>query len=604
MDSGSKVSSNEEKSYHIELENGLRKHQSLEEYEAHLGRPTTTKEKERWQQITAQGTTLHTVPTTEFTENPITFSFVMTMMGFSMTFIVAEVVPLFMITLFTVIAYDLGAGNTVIWLVASEIIAVGAIVPFVGIFSDLLGRKGITMVSLCMTVVSMIIIGVTPNIAGFIAGQVIGGMAIGIQLLTTIAAVTELVPVSKRGITIGYIVMGFTPMMPASLYGQFVAQSSWRYVAVIIGGWAAIALVIITIFYHPPPRVNSIGLTKRQTIARIDHVGAVLAISGVVVFLIGLNWGGQDHPWSSPQVISTLTVGLILLVLFLIWEKFGAKYTLFPSEIMQHKKLFFCISFLCLTSGINYIPLVIFWVVQCYTVYYASYEQAGTWLLPIGFCIAGGAIISAVLMTVFKKHIHLVLLAFCVIQTIGLGSMAAVDPNNINTVWAPLVFGLLGVGGVLLPSQVVFSIISPDELIGSSVALSIVIRSIGQVIGISMFYNIFIHRLGDLKLTLPLFVTPVLQAGITGLSSVQDFRNLITALSAGPFEKYAYLFPGVKTEAQIHAVQVAGHNLYQHAFPKLYFISIAFGGAAIVSCFFLRDIKKFIHDGVAVQLAH
>ena len=182
--------------------------------------------------------------------------------------------------------------------------------------------------------------------------------------------------------------------------------------------------------------------------------------------------------------------------------------------------------------------------------------------------------------------------------------MAAADPENISTVWAPIVFGLMGVGGVLLPSQVVFSIISPDELIGSSVALSIVIRAIGQVIGISMFYNLFVNKLSDLKLTIPLFVTPVLEAGITGLSSEQDFRNLITTLTAGPFERYAYLFPGVTTEAQIKAVQVAGHNLYKHAFPGLYLVSIAFGGAAIICCLFLRDIKKFIHNGVAVQLAH
>jgi hypothetical protein len=33
----------------------------------------------------------------------------MTMLGFSITFIVAEAIPLFMITLFTVIAFDLRA---------------------------------------------------------------------------------------------------------------------------------------------------------------------------------------------------------------------------------------------------------------------------------------------------------------------------------------------------------------------------------------------------------------------------------------------------------------------------------------------------------------
>jgi len=43
------------------------------------------------------------------------------------------------------------------------------------------------------------------------------------------------------------------------------------------------------------------------------------------------------------------------------------------------------------------------------------------------------------------------------LQTSGIGAMAAFDKDNINTVWAPMAIGLFGVGGVLLPSQVVFS---------------------------------------------------------------------------------------------------------------------------------------------------
>ena len=76
MDIGSKASSNEEKPYKLELENGLHQHQTLEDYESHLGRSATVEEKERWQQITAQGTTLHTVPSAEFNKNPVHFLFI------------------------------------------------------------------------------------------------------------------------------------------------------------------------------------------------------------------------------------------------------------------------------------------------------------------------------------------------------------------------------------------------------------------------------------------------------------------------------------------------------------------------------------------------
>lgn len=525
----------------------------------------------------------------------------MTMLGFSLSFVVAEVIPLFLITLFTVIAYDLGNGEKAIWLLVSQFIAVGSIVPFVGPLIDLIGRKGVTLLSLGLITVSMILLGTTPNIAGAIAAMVLSGIGIGIQLLTSIAAVTELVPTYKRGITIGYIVLGFLPFAPASLYGQLLAEKSWHWVGLVVGCMALLAFAILLIWYKPPPRPASIGLTKRQIVNRMDLFGAFLGIGGITTFLVGLNWGGQEYPWSSAHVIVTLTVGLVAVLGFFVWEKVFAKHPLFPMRLATHKRLFIAIVVLCLTSGINYIPVVVFWTIQVYTVYGASFSQAGVWLLPIGFCIAGGAIISAVAMTVFKKKIQFVLMFFCILQTAGLGCMAAVDPENIHTVWAPLVIGLVGVGGVLLPSQVVFSIISPDDLIGTSVSLSIVIRAVGQVIGVSMYYNVFKTRLTDrAQGDLSLFALPALQNGLTPAQPetidtiTAAVTSLVTALTAGPFSNYAYLFPGITTQTQIANIQEAGHNLYKDCFPILYLISIAFGGTAIIASAFLTGYVSSI----------
>jgi len=289
----------------------------------------------------------------------------MTMVGFSLSFVIAEVIPLFLITLFTVIAYDLGSGDKAVWLIVSQFIAVGSIVPFVGPLIDLIGRKYVTLVSLCLVVVAMILLGTTQNIAGAIGAMAVSGISIGIQILTSIAAVTELVPTYKRGITIGYVVMGFLPFAPASLYGQLLAGKSWRYVGLIIGVLALVALVILAIWYRPPPRPNSIGLSKRQCLERMDFVGAFLGIGGITIFLVGLNWGGQDYQWHSVHVIATLTIGIASLVAFGFWEKFGAKYSMFPWRLAKHKRLFFAITILCLTSGINCKPHFYFKLLFC-----------------------------------------------------------------------------------------------------------------------------------------------------------------------------------------------------------------------------------------------
>ena len=270
-----------------------------------------------------------------------------------MAFVAAEVVPLFLITLFTVISYDLNASAYVIWVIVSQFIAIGAVAPFVGTLADLLGRRVVVLAGLVCTVISMIVIGTAHSIAQMIAGQVMSGVGIGIQLLTTVAAATELVPTSKRGSTIGYIVCGFTPFAAASLYGQYLAAHSWRWVAVLVGIWSIIAFIVLAIWYHPPPRVNTEGLTTWQTVRRIDFVGSFLSLAGVILFLTGLNWGGQSYPWKSGHVIGTMVAGGLTVVLFFVWEKFGTKHPMFPMALARAPKPFIAVCILALTSGIK-----------------------------------------------------------------------------------------------------------------------------------------------------------------------------------------------------------------------------------------------------------
>jgi MFS family permease len=277
----------------------------------------------------------------------------MTMFGLSMAFVAAEVVPLFLITLFTVISYDLNASAYVIWVIVSQFIAIGAVAPFVGTLADLLGRRVVVLAGLVCTVISMIVIGTAHSIAQMIAGQVMSGVGIGIQLLTTVAAATELVPTSKRGSTIGYIVCGFTPFAAASLYGQYLAAHSWRWVAVLVGIWSVLAFIVLAIWYHPPPRVNAEGLTTWQTVRRIDFVGSFLSLAGVILFLTGLNWGGQSYPWKSGHVIGTMVAGGLTVILFFVWEKFGTKNPMFPMALARAPKPFIAVCILALTSGIK-----------------------------------------------------------------------------------------------------------------------------------------------------------------------------------------------------------------------------------------------------------
>lgn len=111
---------------------------------------------------------------------------------------------------------------------------------------------------------------------------------IGINELTALAVTSELAPTVKRGKYVAMLVFTILPFTPSVLWGQLIAShAGWRYCGLLCGVWAAIGLIMTAFFYFPPPRVNSLGLTRREILGQIDYIGGFLSISGMILFMAG-----------------------------------------------------------------------------------------------------------------------------------------------------------------------------------------------------------------------------------------------------------------------------------------------------------------------------
>lgn len=114
------------------------------------------------------------------------------------------------------------------------------------------------------------------------------GVGAGINELTALAVTSELAPTRKRGKYVAGLVFTILPFTPSVLWGQLIAShSSWRYCGALAGAWAAAGFIMTAIFYFPPPRVNSQGLTKKEILSQIDYVGGFLSIAGMLLFMAG-----------------------------------------------------------------------------------------------------------------------------------------------------------------------------------------------------------------------------------------------------------------------------------------------------------------------------
>ena|SRR5277367_1642789 len=203
------------------------------------------------------------------------------------------------------VAADIGGTQSEGWLGTANIVATAATAPFAGAISDLIGRRYVALCGSGLIIVGMIVAGTAQRMDVAIGGTAIAGVGGGFAEVVGFAGIQELAPVRSRGKYLGTAFLFNLPLCGIQAYGKllennvdplpaqlYTVSSTWRWGAWISVILCAINFVMLWIFYNPPPRANSLGLTKREIVARIDFVGGLLSIGGFSIFLLGLQWGG------------------------------------------------------------------------------------------------------------------------------------------------------------------------------------------------------------------------------------------------------------------------------------------------------------------------
>jgi hypothetical protein len=186
----------------------------------------------------------------------------------------------------------------------------------------------------------------------FICGMSLAGAGAGLNELTALAVTAELAPTRKRGIYVAVLIFTIVPFCPSVLWAQLISfYGSWRYIGLLCGVWAFIGFVLTLIFYHPPPRAASIGLTKMEIVKRIDFIGGVLSIAGLLLFTAGIQWGGYQYTWKSAHVLVPLLLGIFLFALFCFYEWKFAPYPMFPGSIGKEPRLLVLTLWITFVSG-------------------------------------------------------------------------------------------------------------------------------------------------------------------------------------------------------------------------------------------------------------
>ena len=137
--------------------------------------------------------------------------------------------------------------------------------------------------------------------------------------------------------------------------------------------------------------------------------------------LIHQQWGGYQYDWVSAHVLAPLILGgIMLLVLFPLWEVFGAKHPMFPSRLKKEPRIMALTLVITFISGSNFFSVLLFWPTQAFNVYGHDPVQVGIRGIPIGFSILAGACVVLWLLSVFRGQNKMLMIISSIMMTAGM----------------------------------------------------------------------------------------------------------------------------------------------------------------------------------------
>lgn len=375
------------------------------------------------------------------------------------------------------IQIELGATNSqLIWAVNSYSLVFASLLFTWGVLGDRFGRKRVL-------VVGMLLFGVASAFSAFAASPEqlivyralmgIGGAAV---LPVTLAIITNVFPPDERGKAIGAwagavgIAVAIGPIT-----GGFLLEHFW---------WGSVFLINV-----PVVIIGVLGIvvlvpeSKGGQRARIDPVGVVMSVAGLMMLVYGIVHGGDTRQWGSPDVWGFIVGGVAVLALF-VWFESRSDHPSLDVRLFDNREFSTTLAAVT-TAFFGLMGATFFLVFYLQLVRGMSPLQAGTALLPLAFGQFFAATRSSKTAARFGPRV--VIGSGLVLVSLVFAAMVLVDGET--PLWQVLTLYLLigvGMGSAIAPATTVMMSTLPLERAGAGSAVQNTVRQVGGALGVAI----------------------------------------------------------------------------------------------------------------------
>jgi len=391
------------------------------------------------------------------------------------------------------IVEDFNGLNHYTWVVTAYLLTSTASTPLYGKISDIYGRRIVFQFAIVTFLIGSFLAGASQNMAQLIGTRAIQGLGAGGLMALTFVIIGDIVPPRERGRYQGYFgaVWGLSSVAGPLLGGFFsdhatiLGITGWRWIFYINIPFGIAAMVITSAVLHIPK-------VKREH--KIDYFGALLMVAAVSATLLAVSVYGPERGWGNTTTLTYLTIGILLALIFILWEG-KAKEPILPLSLFKNHT-FSLTSALGFIIGAGMFGAIVMLPLYLQVVKGDTATEAGLKLIPFMIGIVSTSIYSGKAITKHGYYKRFPIIG-TVVMTIGIFFMSTLTATT--PFWQLSIYSILVGAGLGLSMQTIVIALQNSvdfKDMGVATSSNTFFRSLGSVFGTALFGAILTNRLG------------------------------------------------------------------------------------------------------------
>ncbi|KAJ5723176.1 hypothetical protein N7488_001211 [Penicillium malachiteum] len=371
-----------------------------------------------------------------------------------------------------------------------------------------------------------------------IVGRAIAGAGAAGCFTGAFSIVAVSIPLEKLPVYIGILqaTFGITTIIGPVLGGAFTQHATWRWCFWINLPLGAVTIITLIFFFKPPPQdsKSSEDSSISEKLQSFDLLGLITFAPGIIMILLALQWGGTTFAWKSATIIGLLVTGVLLLVIFALWQIYKGDAGMISPRIITERTMFFACVSEFFAMGAVYIS--IYYLPEWFQVVKgASSTKSGVMYLPLALSDVFAAISTGMLLKYIGYPNSFIILGTALMSK-GTGLISTFTVSTSHTHWIPFqVLQGLGAGVTLsMPYVATQAVLKPEDIpVGTSILQCFQFFGASLLLAVaeSIFENKLVSRLASMKFGED-EIQKILNAGSAEVRSVVPKSQLSDALQA------------------------------------------------------------------------